>query len=94
MWVTINHLKKVDCFNVKPNVTFNVEEITGMSFKNPSFLYTYKRCVSKNVAWDGELTIDGRYPFYMIRCHNTIDPHKSIIQVFIIEGDDYEFSDI
>lgn len=87
MWITINHFKKIDCFDIQPNRTFNIEDITGLKMKSPLFMCTYKKCVSKNASWNGYTKVVGEYPYYKVECHPTIDDDRSIVQIFVMEGD-------
>lgn len=81
--------KNVDVFYVKPNEFFNINNVSELKFYNPIFLYTYLKCYPVSDKWNGKLILDGDYPIYRISSGENIDTDKSIIQVLVMESDEY-----
>lgn len=88
-WITIKSFKNVDVFTVKPNEEFDLNEKSSLSFKNPIFLYTYLRCVAKSEGWSGKLIMIENNSKYTIIPDDNINEDLSIIQVLVMESDDY-----
>lgn len=88
-WYTVDMIKKVFVFDVKPNTWINVENYTnGNKIKNPSIIYQFKKCVAKNLFWNGVITMEGSYPNYRFNVDsNSINVDKSLISVLIMTGD-------
>lgn len=89
-WVTVNNFKNITVFYVKPNERFDINNKTNLKFNNPMIMYTYLKCVANTTKWSGELNLvkytDSEYA---IQSDMSININDSIIQVLVMEGDDY-----
>lgn len=87
-WYTVDMVKQVFVFNIKPNVWVNIEQISGIRFKNPSIIYQFKKCNAKKPLWNGIISLQGSYPNYMFNVDSSsINTNDSLISVLIMDGD-------